>query len=84
MAKNQVDVIHNRASLGNQVAHVTRYKYFFTKNVPESSNITTTDKNIILKAYSTQKVGSGGIFESEIKFTADGKYTLARPHGKFN
>ena len=33
-------------------------------NVPESSSITTEDKNIILKAYSTQKVGSGGNSES--------------------
>ena len=39
------------------------YKYFFT-NVPESSSITTEDNYIILKAYSTQKVGSGGNFES--------------------
>ena len=30
----------------------------FSQNVPESSSITTEDKNIILKAYSTQKVGS--------------------------
>ena len=36
----------------------------FSQNVPESSSITTEDKNIILKAYSTQKVGSGGNFES--------------------
>ena len=36
----------------------------FSQNVPESSSITTEDKNIILKAYSTQKVGSGGNYES--------------------
>ena len=36
----------------------------FSQNVAESSSITTEDKNIILKAYSTQKVGSGGNFES--------------------
>ena len=36
----------------------------FSQNVPESSRITTEDKNIILKAYSTQNVGSGGNFES--------------------
>ena len=36
----------------------------FSQNVPESSSITTEDKNIILKAYSAQKVGSGGNFES--------------------
>ena len=36
----------------------------FSQNVPESSSITTEVKNIILKAYSTQKVGSGGNFES--------------------
>ena len=35
----------------------------FSQNVPESSSITTEDKNIILKAYSTHKVGSGGNFE---------------------
>ena len=33
-------------------------------NVSESLRITTEDKNIILKAYSTQKVGAGGNFES--------------------
>ena len=37
----------------------------FSQNVPESSSITTEDNNIILKAYSTQKAGSGGNFESE-------------------
>ena len=63
MSKGQVDVMHNRASSVYQVARVTRYK-FFSQNVPESSSITTEDKNIILKAYSTQKVGSGGNFES--------------------
>ena len=36
----------------------------FLQNVPESSSITTEDKNVILNAYSTQKVGSGGNFES--------------------
>ena len=36
----------------------------FSQNVPESSSITIEDKNIILIAYSTQKVGSGGNFES--------------------
>ena len=36
----------------------------FSQNVPESSSITTEDKTIILKAHSTQKVGSGGNFES--------------------
>ena len=55
--------MHNQASSGDQVARVTRYKYFFTK-CPESSSITTEDKNIILNAYSPQKVGSGGNFES--------------------
>ena len=64
MSKGQVDVMHNRASSGDQVARVNRYKYF-SQNVPESSSIITTeDKNIILKAYSTQKVGSRGNFES--------------------
>ena len=37
---------------------------FFSQNVPESLSITTEGKNIILNAYSTQKVGSGGNFES--------------------
>ena len=33
------------------------------------------NKNIILKAYSTQKVGSGGNFESGNEgYAADGKY----------
>ena len=36
----------------------------FSQNVPEASSITTEDNNIILKAFSTQKVGSGGNFES--------------------
>ena len=58
LSKGQVDVMHNRASSGDQVSRVTRYRYFFSQNVPESSSITTEDKNIILKAYSTQKVGS--------------------------
>ena len=35
------------------------------------------NKNIILKAYSTQKVGSGGNFESGNQgYAADGKYEL--------
>ena len=35
------------------------------------------NKNIILKGYSTQKVGSGGIFESGNQgYAADGKYKL--------
>ena len=34
------------------------------ENVSESLSSSTEDKNIILKAYSTQKVGSGGKFES--------------------
>ena len=35
------------------------------------------NKNIILKAYSTQKVGSGGNFESGYQgYVADGKYEL--------
>ena len=42
-----MDVMHNRA----------------IKNVSESLSIITEDKNIILKAYSTQKVGAGGNFE---------------------
>ena len=35
-----------------------------SQNVAESSSITTEDKNIILEAYSTPKLGSGGNFES--------------------
>ena len=53
--------MHNRASSGDQVARVTRYKYFFHKMF---HSMTTEDRNIILKGYSTQKVGSGGNFES--------------------
>ena len=57
--------MNNCVSLGDQVACVTRYNFFFfSQNVPESSSITTEDKNIILKAYSTKKVGSGCNFES--------------------
>ena len=52
--------MHNRASSGDQVARVTRHKYFFYKMFPHQ----TEDKNIILNAYSTQKVGSGGNSES--------------------
>ena len=36
----------------------------FLQNVSKPLSITAEDKNIILKAYSTQKVGSGGNFES--------------------
>ena len=35
-----------------------------SQNVPESSSITTENKNIILKACSTPKVSSEGNFES--------------------
>ena len=35
------------------------------------------NKNVVLKAYSTQKVGSGGNFDSENRgYAADGKYKL--------
>ena len=44
MSKGQVDVMHNGASSGDQVERVTRYKYFFSQNVPESSSIATEDK----------------------------------------
>ena len=60
MSKGQVDVMHNIGSSRDQVARVTR----MFKNVPESSSITTEDKNIIRRAYSIKKVGSGGNFES--------------------
>ena len=63
MSKGKVDVLHTRGSLGDQVARLTVINTF-SQNVPESSSITTEDKNIILKAYSTQKVGSEGNFES--------------------
>ena len=56
--------MHNRGSSGDQVARVTRYKNIVSQNVPESSSITTEDKNIILEAYSMPKLGSGGNFES--------------------
>ena len=59
MSKGQVDVMHNRTIK----LRVTRYN-FFLQHVSESLSITKEDKNIILKAYSTQKVGSGGNFES--------------------
>ena len=58
------------------VAGVIRYKYFFIKCFRTVST-TTEDKNIILKAYSTQKVGSGSNFESGNQgCAADGKYKL--------
>ena len=47
--KAKVDVMHNRA---------------IKLRVWPVINITTEDKNIILKAYSTQKVASKGNFES--------------------
>ena len=49
--------------MGCQKAKWMFYAYIFSQNVPESSSITTEKKNIILKAYFTQKVGSGGNFE---------------------
>ena len=54
MSKGQVNVAHNRASSGDQVARVTVIN-IFSQNVSESSSIITEDKNIILKAYSTKK-----------------------------
>ena len=38
---------------------------FFSQNSSELQSILSEHKNFILKAYSTQKVGSGGNFESE-------------------
>ena len=64
-----MEVLHTRGSSGDLVARVTVIKTF-SQNVPESSSITTEDKDIILKAYSTQKVGSGGNFESGNQFYA--------------
>ena len=52
--------MHNRARLRVRPVII----FFFSRNVPESSSITTEDKIIILKAYSRKKVGSGGNFES--------------------
>ena len=46
-----------------QVGRVGPVINIFSQNVPESSIITKEEKNIILKAYFTQKVGSGGNFE---------------------
>ena len=60
MSKGQVDVMHNRA-IKLRVWPVIN---IFSQNVSESISITTEDKNIILKAYSTEKVRSGGNFES--------------------
>ena len=61
MSKGQVDFMHSRGSSGHQVGRVTRY--FFQKMFP-NRQVSPQDKKIILKAYSTQKVGSGGNFES--------------------
>ena len=52
--------MHNRA-IKLRVCTVIN---IFSQNVSEPLSITAEDKNIILKAYSTQKVGSGGNFES--------------------
>ena len=60
MSKGQVDIMHNRA-IKLRVWPVIN---IFSQDVPRSLSITREDKNIILKAYSTQKVGSGGNFES--------------------
>ena len=38
--------------------------HFFSKNASESSCIISEDKNIVKKAYSMEKVGSGGNFDS--------------------
>ena len=72
--KGQTDVMRKRASF--QVVYVTPFQHFST----ESTIITTEDKNIIVKAYSMQKVGCGRNFES-------GESSLrpeVRRHGKFN
>ena len=60
MSKGRVNVVQVRA-IKLRVWPVIN---IFSQNVPESSSMTTEEKNIILKAYSTQKVGSGGNFES--------------------
>ena len=52
--------MHNRA-IKLRVCTVIN---IFSQNVSEPLSITAEDKHIILKAYSTQKVGSGGNFES--------------------
>ena len=51
--------MHNRASCACHGPVIN----LFSQNVPESSSITTEETKIILKAYFTQKVGSGGNFE---------------------
>ena len=64
MSKGQVDVIHNRASSGDQVERVTRYKYFFTKC-----------SRIVKYHHRRQEHHSKSLFyvilRVEIKFTAD-------------
>ena len=53
--KGQVDVKH--------IIYIYIIIFFFLQNALDL-RITTENKNIILKAYSAQKVGSGGNFES--------------------
>ena len=75
MSNGQVDVMHNRA-IKLRVSSVIN---IFSQNVSEPLvSPTTEDKNIILNAYSTQKVGSGGNFESGIKVTRQTANTNSR------
>ena len=62
-SNGQVDVMHNRASSGDQVSRVTCYKHFFTK----CSRIVIYHhrrQDHHSKSLFYAKVGSGGNFES--------------------
>ena len=49
---------------------------FFSQNSSELQSILSENKNFILEAYSTQKVGSGGNFESG-KHVSDRRFDYA-------
>lgn len=52
------------SNFGHRVTRLQMSNMFFSQNSSELQSILSKTKNIILKAYSTQKVGSGGNFES--------------------
>ena len=75
MSKGQVVVMHNRASSGDQVKRVTRYKYFFTKC-----------SRIVKYHHRRQEHHSKSLFYAksrfwrvEIKFTADKSIERVKP-----
>ena len=63
--KGQFDVRQNWASLSDEVAYGNTFSIFFHKMLPNRQVLPPKTRDINLKAYFTQKVGSGGDFESE-------------------